>query len=282
MGSSVARTGPLAGVSLLILAAVSPASAQLNNAGTFKNVTNNQTGPMTVVSSGAFFNAIALFDNPGDYTSATLTDPGPGSPESIPMTSPTSFGSGPGFANQAAMDAAYPFGTYVISLTAGTQPATSVTLNYTADAYAQNYTTNPPQLTAASFNALQSLSTGLSSLTLNFNAFTPDPAATTALTFFSIFNSSQGCGFLSPSATSCTIDPQALTADTTYNWELDFSDRVEATVGGVLTYTDFDVRTDGSFTTAAVPEPASWAMLLAGFAGLGFVARRRASVRPVS
>ena len=49
MGSSVARTGPLAGVSLLILAAVSPASAQLNNAGTFKNVTNNQTGPMTVV-----------------------------------------------------------------------------------------------------------------------------------------------------------------------------------------------------------------------------------------
>ena len=102
------------------------------------------------------------------------------------------------------------------------------------------------------------------------------------MTFFSIFNSSQGCGFLSPSATSCTIDPQALTADTTYNWELDFSDRVEATVGGVLTYTDFDVRTDGSFTTAAVPEPASWAMLLAGFAGLGFVARRRASVRPVS
>ena len=47
-------------------------------------------------------------------------------------------------------------------------------------------------------------------------------------------------------------------------------------MGGVLTYTDFDVRTDGSFTTA-VPEPSTWAMALAGLAGLGFAARRRAT-----
>jgi hypothetical protein len=82
---------------------------------------------------------------------------------------------------------------------------------------------------------------------------------------------------LSPSATSCTIDPQALSTNTTYSWELDFSDRVETTVDGVLTFTDFDVRTDGSFTTAAAatPEPSTWAMMLLGFVGIGYLGRRR-------
>ena len=33
---------------------------------------------------------------------------------------------------------------------------------------------------------------------------------------------------------------------------------------------------DGALPSSAVPEPSTWAMLIAGFAGLGFVARRRA------
>jgi PEP-CTERM motif len=36
----------------------------------------------------------------------------------------------------------------------------------------------------------------------------------------------------------------------------------------------FDTHTDGTFTTA-VPEPATWAMMLAGFGGLGAAMRRR-------
>jgi hypothetical protein len=146
-------------------------------------------------------------------------------------------------------------------------------VNYSQDAY----TSGIPQLTAASFNALLGLNTGLSSLTLNFNAFTPNALATSAFTFFTIFGSSQGCGFLSPSSTSCTINPQALTPGTTYTWELDFSDRIETSTNlGYFTYTDFDVRTDGVFTTAAsaVPEPSTWALLMVGFAGIGFAASR--------
>jgi hypothetical protein len=258
----------LAGASLLVLAGA-PTRAQLNNAGTFKNLTNEQTSPSTVSATGGFFNAQAFFTNPGDYTSASLTVSG-GPPQDLPMTSPTAFGIGPGFPSQAAMDAAYPFGTYVISLTAGTQPATSVTLDYTADAYASAI----PQLSAASFDALQGLSSGLGSLTLTYNSFSPSPLATSAFTFFTIFGTTQGCSFQGSSSTSCTIDPHALAAHTAYTWELDFSDRIESTVNGVLTYTDFDVRTDGSFTTAA-PEPSTWAMALAGFAGLSFVARQR-------
>jgi hypothetical protein len=33
----------------------------------------------------------------------------------------------------------------------------------------------------------------------------------------------------------------------------------------------------GTFTVAAVPEPSTWAMLLIGFAGIGFVAYRQKS-----
>ena len=255
-----------------LVALSTQASAQLTDAGTFKNLTHEQTGPTTVSPTGAFFNAVADFASPGDYSSASLTVNG-GTPQNLPLTTPTSFGIGPSFPNQAAMDAAYPFGTYVIALTAGTQPAISETVNYTADAY----TSDTPQLAAASFNALQGLSTALSSLTLNFNSFTPSGLATSSFTFFTIFGSSQGCGFLSPSATSCAIDPAALSPDTTYSWELDFSDRVETDVNGVTTFTDFDVRTDGSFTTAAVatPEPSTWAMMLLGFVGVGYLGWRR-------
>ena len=257
-----------------LLAVSGQSSAQLQQAGTFKNLTNEQTSPTTVSPTGAFFDALAGFSNPGDYSSASLTVNG-GTPQDLPATNSTNFGIGPGFPNQAAMDAAFPFGTYVIALTAGTQPAISETLNYTADAY----TSDTPKLDAASFNALQGLSTSLSSLTLNFNPFTPSGLATSAFTFFSIGGTSQGCGFLSPSATSCTIDPQALSPETTYSWELDFSDRIETNVDGVLTFTDFDVRTDGSFTTAtATPEQSTWAMMLVGFVGIGYLGRRRMRV----
>ena len=36
------------------------------------------------------------------------------------------------------------------------------------------------------------------------------------------------------------------------------------------------------YATGAVPEPATWAMMLLGFAGIGFAMRRRRSVRPTS
>jgi hypothetical protein len=253
-----------------ILAGTSPSNAQLNDAGTFKNLLYNQTGSSTVAFGFAFFNAEALFTNAGDYSSAMVTYPGPGSPDTLTLVSPTEFSEGPSFATQAAMDAAYPFGTYLISLGAGVQPATSVTLDYNLDAY----TSDLPQLTAASFNSLHGLSTGLSSLTLNFNSFTPSPDAQFGLTYFTIFGSNQGCAALVNTSTSCTIDPQDLTPGTTYSWELDFSDRIQQTQGGVLTYTNFDVRTDGTFTTAVVPEPSTWAMLLTGFACLGLAAYR--------
>ena len=51
------------------------------------------------------------------------------------------------------------------------------------------------------------------------------------------------------------------------------------TAGGHLYGVEFDGFTGASFT-AAVPEPASWALLIAGFAATGAVLRRAARARP--
>ena len=265
-GGLVGGRGPmrLLAVSAIALLSYSGAAhAELLSAGTFKNLTYEQVGA-TTTSTGGFFNAGAEENTVGDFAAATLTVNG-GLSTSLPLSG-TEFGISPSFSTQAAMDSAYPFGTYVISLSGGTDGPVSVTLNYSAD----GYTADIPALTLASYDALQGLSTSLSALTLDFNSFTPNALATTAFTFFTIFDSDQSCDFLAPTSTSCTIDPSALTADTTYNYELDFSDRIEATVDGALVYTDFDVRTDGTFTTAAaVPEPASLPMFLTGLGLMG-------------
>ncbi len=255
-----------------VLASAAPSHAQLTQAYTFKNLTHEQTAPTTVIDTGAFFNAGGLIAAAGQFDSASLTYPGAGSPQNLPFTSPTQFGIGVGFATQAAMDAAYPFGTYSITvLNTSTSASQTATLSYTADAY----TADVPALSAASFNLLQGLPRGPDPVPLTFNTFTPSPLATSAFTFFTIFGTSDGCSFLSPSADFCTIYPNTLTPDTTYTWELDFSDRIEATVDGVLTGVNFDVRTDGVFTTAAaVPEPVSLALFGSGLVALVCMRRR--------
>jgi hypothetical protein len=272
-------TSLLGGVVLgSVLASAAPAMAQqLTDVDIFKNLGNEQTGASTVSPVGAFFDIGGDFLPAGAFDTASVTYPGPGSPLSLPITSPTAFGYGsPLFPTQSAMDTAFPFGSYVITVSNSAPPASdSSTIDYTTDAY----TSDVPQLTAASFNALNGLSTALTSLTVNFNAFTPSTGATFGNTYFTIFGSSQFCGGLSPSATSCTIDPQALLPGTTYTWELDFSDRIPGEDdNGVNQLLGFDVRTDGTFTTApAVPEPSTWAMMLLGFGGLGLAGYRRRS-----
>ena len=46
----------------------------------------------------------------------------------------------------------------------------------------------------------------------------------------------------------------------------------------------YDIHTDGSFSTAAgaVPEPSTWAMMLIGFAGVGYAGYRSARKRSMA
>ena len=258
--------------------AATPASAQLQAVDIFKNTTYDQTSAAApTTAAGYFFDVGATMTNPGDFTSASLTYPGPASPLSLGLTSPTQFGYGSPFVDQATFNASYPLGFYTVTVSNGGSNV-SETMNDASDAY----TVDVPALTAATFTALQGLNAG-HGLTIQFNSFTPDGATTpgASAAFFSIFDSAFNTVFtsggLDPSTTSIYLPAGTLKADTTYSWELDFSDRiVGADPNGLPIFTTqgFDMRTDGSFSTA-VPEPATWAMLMLGLFGSGAALRRR-------
>jgi hypothetical protein len=239
----------------------------------FKNVVYRQTSGVAPAVPASFFANVELTSqNAFDFTNVSVTYPGPSSPITLPQVSPTFFGTGPSFATQAAMNAAFPTGTYTYNATnSGTSFSQTASLNYTGDAF----TSAIPALTASSFNALNGLNTG-SSLTIGFNSFTPNPAASLGLGFFFISNAS-GTAFtddsLAPSSTSLLLPANTLAPNTTYTFELDFSDRQNGTdATGVSTLIGSDVRTDGTFTTGpATPEPASLLLATSGlFALLAF------------
>ena len=170
------------------------------------------------------------------------------------------------------MDASYPFGTYTLTATnTGASTSQSANILYTTDAY----TANIPALTAATFAALQGMNPSLP-FTFNFNSFTPNPGASFGSTFLTIFGTSFDTN-LPNSATSAVLAANTLAPNTTYTFELDFSDRVTGTSNGVPTTLGFDVRTDGTFTTgAAVPEPGSLTLAAFGILTLG-IGRRLAA-----
>jgi hypothetical protein len=161
-------------------------------------------------------------------------------------------------------------GTYLFTATGGTVGFEQASLDYSVDAF----TSDIPALTTATFNALQGMNPG-QPFTFDFNSFTPSTNATFGATYLTVFGSTFSVGGLSPTATSATMAAGTLLPDTTYEYELDFSDRITGTdpINGVPTLIGFDVRTDGTFTTGAVvPEPAM--MIPLGVALLGLAALR--------
>ncbi len=276
-------------VTLLLFGGV-PAKADLTSVDLGWNIENDQTGPSTVALFGTFFSAYAYMPTAGDYTSGTLTYPGPGSPQTLlpgTFAGPNVFFQTPYLADLPTLEADYPFGAYTAQASGGSgtpNPSTAVGIDYTTEAYG-----NTPALTSGSFNALQGLNPALSD-TVNFNAFTPSVNANLSYIFLNVYLVSTGADvfsedFLPSSTTSVVIPGGTLAANTAYSYELNFDDRIEGTDtngSGIPTQQEFDTRTFGDFSTgnlvAATPEPSSLAL---GLTVLGLLVHwlRRKSIR---
>ncbi|TFV37967.1 PQQ-binding-like beta-propeller repeat protein [Bradyrhizobium niftali] len=193
-----------------------------------------------------FFSIGATFLTAGDYSAASASYPGPGSPQTMGLIAPTTFDFGsPAFTSFSNLEAAYPFGTYTVTAV-GNQISSTSSVSYQANYFtsAVPFVTNYSSLNG--FNPANDF-------TVHYNSFAPDAHVTTGFTFLTIWNATTHQvvfqdDFQSSSSTTALIPANTLSPNTNYTFELDFSDRL---VVGSSTQ-GFDMRTDGSFTTGPI------------------------------
>jgi hypothetical protein len=257
---------------LTITIAATPALADTITGTIFNNIVYEQTSNSPPAGPPTNFFSIGANENTaGDYTSASATYPGTGSPQNLPPLGSAAFNFNSGlFSNQADLHTAYPFGFYTVTATNGAI-STSAFINYTANLF----TNSVPFVT--NFSSLAGLDP-TKNFTVDYNSFTPAVGSSEGFTFFTIFGAFDA-GFQSNTTTSSLVPANTLAPNTTYEFQLDYSDRLHGGPddNGNFTEQGFDVRTLGFFTTGvgAVPEPSTWAMMILGFAGVGVMAYRR-------
>ena len=246
------------------------------------NPTFTQTGPTSVMATGGFFSARAFLDSSSDFKGGTLTWPGAMSPQPLALQPDPVFpllGYSVGDLSLADLNTQFPFGTYTFTAPfSGGAPSQTESLDYTASADAGSI----PILDTSTFTGLQGLKAS-SGFEFDFNTFEPgsNPDAT-GLVFLNVLDSSDNTVFstngLDPSTTTSIFMPgDTLAAGQDYTFDLIFDNRISGTNSdGLATTLFFDSHTDGAFSTA-VPEPATWTMMILGFGGLGLTLRRRAA-----
>ena len=172
----------------------------------------------------------------------------------------------------SALQSDFQTGDYTFDLGGGIKPTANFTINYVGNTYA----VNPPELTAASFNALQGMNAA-AGVTLDFNSFITSGDPNHSDITFSVLDSSNNSvffsGFLDSYATDVTIPTESCrlgspTLSTFCLSEPVFGENDSPAFGTTQFY---DTHTAGAFFTeaGAVPEPSTWAMLLIGIRRVG-------------
>jgi len=275
----VIRFIPAMAGSLVLFAPVARAS-DISFLDAFANTSYEQTGNGNALSLNGYFFYLDLNSTvPNAYTSASVTYPGPGSPQSLSnsVSAPSDYSYESPYLPSLAD---YPFGTYTYSGTngGGTDMAS---YDYTANDYPQSN----PYLTGTDYTSLQGMS-ATQPFTFDFSPFVTGSTANESYIFLTIYDYTTsssvnlpGAGFLSPSTTSYVLAANTLTPGNSYGYEIIYDNRDDFD-NSVVTNTEFgaqlafDLRTDGTFTTSPLPEPSSYAALLAA-AFVGFVILRR-------
>jgi hypothetical protein len=245
------------------------ARADISFVDAFRNVANLQTGDgNTLSANGAFYSADLNATTANNYSAVQMTYPGPGSPVSLTQTTPTVYHFQTPGLSKAAMDAAFPFGSYQFSATNGATVNTT-SFQYTSDDYAQSL----PYLTGTDYTSLQGMDpTG--SFTFHISPFVTGSQASVSFLFLTIFDFDTNAfvfnaGFLAASTTSVVLPANTLAPGHHFAYEIDFSNRDLVPSPGTQFQAQlgFDVRTDGLFMTAAttaVPEPSTAAVAVFG------------------
>lgn len=254
-----------AAIGAIAFPAALPALGQTDftmDASIYNNISYQQTSDAPPALAGYWFSVGANSDNGGVYDTATATYPGPASPLNLPAapgtagTSNAQFNySTPFYNTETDLHSDFPFGTYNFAVS-GASGSVQANIDYSADAF----TNTLPLL--ANFDQLAGMNPS-QNLTVNFPSFTPDPSSTEGFAFFTVRDPSGNAvadgGFMDPSTSSFTIPANSLLPNTTYTFELDYSDRIDGqdAVNNQFTEQGFDQRDDGTFTTGDVPSPSS-------------------------
>lgn len=210
------------------------------------------------------------------YGQPTLTYPGPGSPQPIPQFFGPNYYLFQSYGTKAALDAAYPAGTYTVSAVNGNDNSTaSKSVTFSRDYYPNAV----PQLTSNTYQSLQGLNAGQNNL-LSFNSFTPDPLAASSYTLLTITDTATSTVpeqvILPADATSYTLPANSLAPNRDYLLDLYFvNTTVMSSVGSRTQYSEY-YDTEVTFTTApgsVVPEPGC--LTLAGVALAAALLRSR-------
>jgi hypothetical protein len=261
----------------------STALAQISYVDMFRSDEYLQTANGNSLSTvGSFFTTDLYAVNPNAYTSATLVPPPGIPPQGNPTLLPGSDAytytyQTPYFANQAAMDAAYPTGQYVYSVSNA-----STSLTYSAPDY---YPTSLPYLTGTNYSALQGMD-ARSAFTFQFSPFTTGslPGGSNSYIFLTIFDQTTNAfvynqDFFPSSTTSLTLPADTLKNGDTYEAQLIYSNYTYVATPNTAFQSEigFDVRSDAIFTpkAAAVPEPAAIVLFAPACGFLVWVASRR-------
>ncbi len=246
----------------------------------FKNAAYGQTSAAQPTTAYSWDFGARIFSNAdGDVTAGNVDLPvSVGGSISLSAAGPRSAQLlDYGYADQAAIDAAYPDGTYDYSVTSGTLAGQSGSLTVPVSVYSDQV----PYLTGSSFADLQSATAG-NSVNVTWDAYTVSSTPTYQLVYFNVFDFTTSSYVVDASGTngvygSQSIDGSVLVAGHHYGWSLYFDPRFEWANSGfngtAASIVGFDRVTNGDFTVAAVPEPASFAVL--GLGALGILKRRR-------
>jgi hypothetical protein len=282
---SVALQGMIVMKSKIIIVAAAailvqaPALADPITGTVFNNQSYNQTDNNAPTGNPTFFFSVGADLLPPGYNSGTATTPTNTSLPLSPLGSSSVVYVSPGQTQQENQNA-FTIGTYNITVTDGANPI-SVAVSNPQDLFANSI----PYLT--NFSSLAGLDP-TKSFALTYNSFAPTAGSSQGFTFLTIYDATTGAvvysdGFRDPNATSSVVGAGVLSANTAYSFEIDYSDRLHGVdaASGNNTELGYDIRTDGLFTTGvgAVPEPATWAMMLLGFCSLAFMAHHKRSTR---